>query len=123
MFPEKNGNEWGERSWLKISDFFESMMSLAEPEWRKLGGRRRESRLTKVRMVPLQKKERWCPQRWHPVVWGWEDSGSVVSGAGGGTGDTARAMCDHPGVYLALFLLFKLYAKSMDFRMGSKKRM
>ena len=123
MFPEKNGNEWGERSWLKISDFFESMMSLAEPEWRKLGGRMRESRLTKVRMVPLQKKERWCPQRWRPVVWGWKESGSVVSGAGGGVGDTARAMCDHPGVYLALFLLFKLYAKSMDFRMGSKKRM
>lgn len=83
MFPEKNANEWGERSWLKMSDCLERMMGLTGPERRKPGGRMGESGLTRVGTVALQKEEGWRPQSWGPVVWGREESGSAASGAGG----------------------------------------
>lgn len=43
-------------------------------------------------------------------------------GCGGGPGDIAKVMSNHPDVDVAVFLLCKLYArgKSMRFRMGFK---
>lgn len=50
----------------------------------------------------------------------------MVSGAGGaGPGDMGNAVSNHPDVYMALFLLYKLDArgKSMSFRTGSKNNL
>lgn len=82
----------------------------------------RGPRPTRVCIVPLWKQERWHPWRWGRAVWGPEESGSVVSGTGGGgLGNMARALCNHPDVHMAHCLLYKLYAKSTATSMGSKK--
>lgn len=79
-------------------------------------------RLTRVCIVLLHKKERWRPWRWGLAVRGPEESEGVVSGTGGGgLGEVTRALCNHPDVYMARYLLYKLYAKSTAVSMGSKK--
>lgn len=56
------------------------------------------------------------------AVRGPEESRGVLSGTGGGgLGEMARALCNHPDVHMAHYLLYKLYAKSTAVSMGSKK--